>query len=608
VRLDKLTLKQFRCYEHAEFRFDQPITFIIGAEGTGKSSVGDAVEWILTGRCRGTDQRGAGSKLLIRDGEKGTVVTLEASDGDRTLPITRMLTVAGGGSADGVPVLNADIVRVLCNGSAFLDLAHQDAKDLLLRVLNVRVTVNGTPHSLAALDAAYQVAFDERKTAKRVLELILIPPLPEGEVPDVEALERKLAGLREEEKRLVADQAVTAAKATGRREELTRQLDQARTWLGKLEQGIRDRQYPPDLEAQVDQVDAQLEKTAGPDDAGAARQSLATIAGELKPLDEALRKLEQHEPKRGCVLNETIPCKTSGSLFTAHTGALKIKVQDLLARQETLERGLRDISKAADARAAAVAKKQNLEAQLEQRARDARTLTEAKKLVEDLAREFEALPVEPAARTAQGDQALGAVKARITKGELAIREARQIRAQIELHQDRTRHRAEVARDVAVLEAQVEQLGPKGLRVAALGGAVAGFTDRINEALRRFGYALSFVVDPWTVTVNGRPAAVLSTSERLRVGVALQLALAQATGLGFVIIDGAELLTRRNRAILAEVLSVDGAAQAIILATREEDYVAKPTDGIAFYRLRREALPDGDFGPTTVERCGQAVAV
>ena len=55
-----------------------------------------------------------------------------------------------------------------------------------------------------------------------------------------------------------------------------------------------------------------------------------------------------HEPKRGCILNAEIPCKTPGSLFTAHAGALKLKVQELLAKQEAIERALGDIRKAAN--------------------------------------------------------------------------------------------------------------------------------------------------------------------------------------------------------------------------------------------------------------------
>jgi DNA repair exonuclease SbcCD ATPase subunit len=604
-RLKTLTLKNFRCYEHAEFIFDQPITFIIGAEGTGKSSVGDAIEWVLSGRCRGTDNRGAGSKSLIRDGEKGTVVIL-GLDGDGDMPASRTLTLAGGGSADAVPLMNADIVKVLCDGKAFLDLGHQDAKDLLLRVLNVRVTVKGIPHTLAALDAAYQEAFDDRKAAKRVLDTIQVPPLPENEMPDVEALEQKLTGLREEEKRLVAEQAVTAVKASGRREDLDRRLRQARDNVGKIEQGIRDREYPADLEAQIDRLDAELEKTARPDDDAAAPEALATIAGELKPLAEALRNLKDHDPNRGCLLNVEIPCKTPGSLFKAHVGALKMKIQALLAKQASAEARSKRDRQAEEVRKAAQARRQNLQVLLNQRASDNRTLADARKVVEDLARELEALPIEPATVTAQGDQALGQVKARIANGEVVIREARAIARQIEVHHEHSARRADAARKVAELEAIVDELGPKGVRVKALGAAITGFTERINQALTRFGYSLGFQFDPWMVSVNGRPAAVLSSSERLRVGVALQLALAGVTELGFVIIDGAELLLRRNRAILTDLLCIEGSAQAIVLATREDDYEPPAAQGITFYRLRRKALPAGDFGPTTVERCGAAV--
>jgi hypothetical protein len=72
-----------------------------------------------------------------------------------------------------------------------------------------------------------------------------------------------------------------------------------------------------------------------------------------------------------------------------------------------------------------------------------------------------------------------------------------------------------------------------------------------------------------------------------VGLALQLAIAEATGLGFVLLDGADLLDADNRATLVELLELfEG--QAIVTATKDAPPAAIP-EGVAVYWL---ALVDG----------------
>jgi hypothetical protein len=141
---------------------------------------------------------------------------------------------------------------------------------------------------------------------------------------------------------------------------------------------------------------------------------------------------------------------------------------------------------------------------------------------------------------------------------------------------------------------VDLLGPKGVRVGALGEALEAFSHAINEALGAFGYTLDFVLDPWGVSVNGRDSALLSTSERLRVGVAFALALATATKIGFVCIDGADLLDGPGRGILAELLLAWSGGQVIVAATRDTPLAS--SEGMTAYWLARE----GD-GPTVVTR-------
>jgi DNA repair protein SbcC/Rad50 len=51
VRINRLTIEGFRgLAEHLDFDFRSPITLLYAPNGTGKTTVCDAAEWLLTGQ------------------------------------------------------------------------------------------------------------------------------------------------------------------------------------------------------------------------------------------------------------------------------------------------------------------------------------------------------------------------------------------------------------------------------------------------------------------------------------------------------------------------------------------------------------------------------
>jgi len=95
--IKKLVLKNFRSHFDSSFTFGT-INLIRGPNNVGKSSVAQAIEYALTGRCPGTDERGAGADSLInrRQGVKGFSISVHTTvNGGLPGVVTRSRTYKG---------------------------------------------------------------------------------------------------------------------------------------------------------------------------------------------------------------------------------------------------------------------------------------------------------------------------------------------------------------------------------------------------------------------------------------------------------------------------------------------------------------------------------
>lgn len=115
-------------------------------------------------------------------------------------------------------------------------------------------------------------------------------------------------------------------------------------------------------------------------------------------------------------------------------------------------------------------------------------------------------------------------------------------------------------EVANMEILVKALGPDGLRQELLAGILGDFLGRVNDRLGRLtggAYQLGLGKDMTLLCrANGGPLLplkLLSKSEQLRVGIAIQEALSHAVGLSFLAIDEADMLDQENRDLLTGML-------------------------------------------------------
>lgn len=147
---------------------------------------------------------------------------------------------------------------------------------------------------------------------------------------------------------------------------------------------------------------------------------------------------------------------------------------------------------------------------------------------------------------------LAGLDAQIAQAEALADQIKAYQQALAQEQALDRESRALAAGLAEYELLVKAFGPDGIRRSALANSLDPFTARVNEnlaALTDKAYTIEFAPDLSPVVRHAGatvPARLLSTSELLRVGIAIQEAIAAHLGLRLLAIDGADLLDQDNR--------------------------------------------------------------
>jgi len=229
---------------------------------------------------------------------------------------------------------------------------------------------------------------------------------------------------------------------------------------------------------------------------------------------------------------------------------------------------------------------------LEDRIETAEQMKRNAERLEGLEKELESIQAELA--TLPEAVGLDLVREEIASLDERIRNGHELSAKMRMAaeaEDRlrtTQQEAEEAADRADrLELLATLFGPHGLKAKLLSTAMRSIIERAVENLSLITgglYELDAQVDPdFHLLVNGLELRQLSTSERMRVGIACSEALAHASGLRLLVIDDVEVLDVGNRGLLTSWLMerMTDHDTIIVLSTAEE--VQDPgVPGIATY--------------------------
>ncbi len=558
VRIQRLVLKNFRSHRDTVLELDR-YNFIRGPNASGKSSIQIALEYLLTGRCATTDAAGRGAENLIRSGEKELEVSATLVGG-RTIcrrRTGRSQSIEIDGRKAPIDVAEAllsqsmgtaDLLSAVLNVDRFVKMSAVDQQKLLAQLVPTKAELppeirdaldalnerGPELRDVATIEAAYKRYRDLAVEVARALDALgqVAEPASSPELPEASEVERKIQELRREKELLLA----------------RRNNEAARCWQTAQPVSMIHQTHHESLALDQDRH-AQI------------CSELGQLNVKQKSIEIALASLEEAKDS----------CPTCGQAVAAEVKAkLLATLGERRGEIEVLIQGARE-------------ELSGCEASFQLDDANSKAGTE----------ERPALPFAAGFAADGLEGRLTVLTERIDKAERVLEKARQNQSAREKWEAHLRERARLESRHVMLEKLSSSFGPNGPVLQTARDEIRLLSERVNRHLAAFGYVCRVSFEPYEIRVSSPKNAAhelslrqLSESEQFRLGIGLQLAVAMATGVGFVVIDRADALDAERRRILTGLLMTSGLDQAIILATGEDAPSATLPEGVKFFDLTR----------------------
>lgn len=587
MKVTRLRLHNFSSHASSDLNFESPVALVVGQLNAGKSSVVQAIEYVLCGECgyhrkrtdnKGELVRGAGqfgvmeAQVTLSNGSaargrngKDNVESLEWNGMTLTTEAAMEASVL---AATGV---RQSILSALFNTSGFFNLEDAKQKEIIIGLIGAEVTdqkvralwtgdgeallnLRSSIDSLVALENSYQYCFKRRADAKRELAALKPPPPPEGAEPPLEKIKERLAMRRKELQEFVADKARLdgAASAVSGKDRLEKEAKELRISIGKPVPNVDS--IVGDLEQhRVMAAEAAVSVTAVEDELVNAKVALAA----------SIKNVELLTTFNGrCVAgNHACPAPASDML------AAKKQQEELLTELDDQVKSathrLGNLRSLRDDRT----KIDECENRLRQHEQ---LLIERKKWIQRLevisAEIAKPNPSIDSEAITKLDAQITEYRERIANGEKQVESAQSWAERDRQVKSVAKARATLETEVRYLEDLCKFLGKDGIRIQLIDEKIGNFVNQIQSYLSPFGFTMELTVEPWTITINGQPVKRLSTSERYRLSVAFQVGIAKMSGVNMVICDGAEILTPPIFGQMMQMLATSQLDQVIVIKT------------------------------------------
>jgi hypothetical protein len=610
MKIDKLQIRNFRSHQDTVLPLAR-LNVIRGLNGYGKSSIQMAIEEAFTGRCAVTDEAGRGADDLIRDGGKefgikvevpGVVIECRRNHAGLTQIVHSKQNHVGKAAMGWIAehIAPIDALSSVLNSYRFLGMNEKEQKSLLAgalasdpveidpKILDILPdaypgVVKTDIGSAAECDALHKVLFDVRADAKRELKAFGTPEPPEvpedmpklgqvsSQIAELEGKKRELVTLRSRNELAVQE---TNSKKRIAYQEKKNKLETARNilkemngWVIETSEELSNLQKQLKRRGEADKLDSQIANLK------AQQETLRNERAQLtKPVQTECPHC--HRPYDNVVPDH------SARLAEIEQEAQKLleeiqKVQDTRSKLPNFE----EIQRKIDRHLMAMPKVDAAEVVV----KDYGNLTE---------------PDYSKADTSEMDAEISALDDRIRNGRAIEQRVVRYEEQQKAYQQTQDKREKLEKQIAVLEQLVQYFSDSGpIKAKLIGGKLPAFRDKINRVLARFGFECEFEMDPYVLgiinigangEIVGQPLKLkqLSKSEQYRFGVAFQIALAEATEIGFVVIDEADILSSDARQQLTTELLSSNLDQAIVLSTGEPMDDFPDVDDVNFFELEK----------------------
>lgn len=511
-----------------------PLALVAGMNGAGKSSIAQAVAAAVTQNAapiEGIPKNAAGQ--LLRDGQKrGRCVV-----GDETGNATANWPGASV-SSEGTPPWASDIAVGI---SSFVTMKQKDAAALLISAMEAMPTIEDLKAALPKVsadmlkaiwdvtqadgwDAAHKRSQERGAKMKGAWEHVTGEHYGSAKGADWQA--PYLVTLPEEVELHDLEEEADAAKA-------------------ELETAIANQGA---AQAEIDRLS---QKAAAGLKAG---ETLVTAQTQLVELQAAQDKIAGElnnlpRPENGETYVECPHCK--GHLVIVSRTELRkpvtgISDEENAARVDAITAKTNEYEKARQATA--------------QLTQEIGVLRRQQQEGSEAAKQLDAMP--------RGNVTADDVAAARAKAERTAEEVVKCKVAIKAEDDARSLHDQILTNVEILD----QLAPNGLRQKVLAAKMAEFNGMLTRLSASAGWPPVALADDLSSSLGGRPYILLSESEKYRVRVVLQVAIADLDGSDVVIVDAADILDRTGRNGLFKLLAGTGMRALVCMTLNKAEDV------------------------------------
>lgn len=633
--IQKLRLENWLSHVDTTLTFERT-TGLRGENGSGKTSVEAAIEYILTGRSVQTDDKGSGARELIRRGADKAVLTVDFVDSDkRALRMRCSVTEKSGRTiaikdpADeswtGGDYLNnfaarREVLDCLLNSHYFLDMDDARQKKLLAGILlpaivdleewvrpalaECGLTIDWSLRAFDLITAAHDKAYNERKVINMLIKEWKEPEAPPAAPVDLRVIRDRLKERQDARTTLAIKKGKIVGKFEDDKKARERAGGKAGELQGKLTTEVQRRAQVAKDELSKGRLKEAEEAVKHLDAAKKLDGLIAETTSELAHVRRDIAKL--------CDVGEAGKCPTCLQVvsdadferISAPSAQRQNELITLEGEQQQNRKLLGDpegAQKLLDAHAQAV---KDL-ALIDGRIRD----------IEEEIREVTQLnAIAPATEpdTTEINAQLADLDTRIEKGNAALADAIRAEERKATYDAAMESKKKLDAKQETLEKLVAYFGPglKGIQTKLLDEHVGGFQESMNKVLAGWNFRCQLQFEPFSFRAGLAGSTecfglrAMSAGQRAMFAAAFQVALAKVTSFNFVCVDDAEVFSADNRKILFKNLVASQLDQVIVMAAdvkleipRDQDQ--QPAPGTVFYLLSLDR--SGAVPTTKVER-------